>query len=190
MSEIRSAWEIAQEKAEKLGKLSAKEQRQQKENKCNSIGKALARRFLGGLNCKGLETALDKYSDDEERKLITEAFLSHLVETIDLEHDARLEKLEEGISCLHLEQRTEALEEIEGLFQEHKRAEQRKRQEIERVIREMLHQRRISGTAIEQINIRAKPEWKESLDELAQPFNERLNEIKRGLLNSYKRHRQ
>jgi hypothetical protein len=45
----------------------------------------------------------------------------------------------------------------------------------------MLHQLRISGTAISHLNIRAKEEWQKKLDQTALPFDERLNHLKRKL---------
>jgi len=47
----------------------------------------------------------------------------------------------------------------------------------------MLHQLRISGTAISRLNIRAKEEWQKKLDQTAHPFDERLNFLKKELQN-------
>jgi lipopolysaccharide biosynthesis glycosyltransferase len=54
-------------------------------------------------------------------------------------------------------------------------------QEIEKAGREMLHQMRISGTAIGRLNVRVKEEWQKKLDQTANPFDERLTKLKNEL---------
>ena len=49
MGEIKSAWEIAVERVEGLGKLSPEELRRQKEEEYALIGQVLADKYLGGL---------------------------------------------------------------------------------------------------------------------------------------------
>ena len=46
MDEIRSAWEIARERVDKLGALSSEERRKQREDKFLPIGKSLAEKYL------------------------------------------------------------------------------------------------------------------------------------------------
>ena len=70
---------------------------------------------------------------------------------------------------------------IKELFQEYREAEKEKRQEIERTGSEILHQLRISGTAISQINVQAKDEWQKKLSELSRPYEERLSGLKQEL---------
>jgi hypothetical protein len=70
---------------------------------------------------------------------------------------------------------------VKELFQEYAEAENKERQEIEKMGGEMLHQLRISGTAISRLNIRAKEEWQKKLDQTARPFDERLNYFKQEL---------
>ena len=182
MGEMKSAWEIAQEKTEKLGKLSAEEQRKQKEKRCVMIGKALAEKYLGGLDTQYLEIELNRCSN-EDKELIEQTILSRLVDGIDLEADLALEKIYKGISILTATERTaQFLPKIKELFQEYGEAELSKKEEIERAGREILHQMRISGTAIDQINSQAKEEWRQSIDKIAQPFKERLHSLKQELL--------
>ena len=61
MGEIKSAWEIALEKVDKLGELSPEELKRQKEEKYALIGQALADKYLGGLDLWQLDVELDKY---------------------------------------------------------------------------------------------------------------------------------
>jgi len=49
VGEIKSAWELAMEKAERLGKLSPDERSRQKEEEYRSIGQTLVEKYLAGL---------------------------------------------------------------------------------------------------------------------------------------------
>lgn len=182
MGEIKSAWEIAREKAEKLGELSAEELKKQKEERGNSIGKALAEKFLGNPDSVGLLQAVDNHKG-EEREIIRRAALIRLVEAIELGRDDRLKEVSQGISGLFDGGKVvPVLKEIGELFGEYGQAEQAVRQRIESAGREILHQLRISGTAVGEINPQVKEEWQRSLDEFAQPFEERLQGLKQALL--------
>ena len=184
MGEIKSAWEIAREKAAKLGELSPEERKQQREDRCSSIGKALAEQYLSQHDIQHLEAEFSKYNG-EERELITQAVLQRLTEALDLRYSLTLNTISQGVLILiKTETVAETIAKIRELFQEYRETEEREKQEIERTGMEILHQLRISGTAISQINIRAKEEWQKKLLELAQPFNERLGKLKQELLTS------
>jgi len=182
MGEIKSAWEIAQEKVEKLGELSAEELRMQKEERSNSIGRFLVEKYLVNPEPKELLEALNKHKG-EERELIKRAIITRLVEAIELGKTARLQDLNKGLSAILGEgQVTRNLGEIGGLFQEYNQLEQTVKQQIDQAGKEMLHQFRISGTAIGEINPQAKEEWQKTLSSFAQPFEERLKRLKQELL--------
>ena len=183
MGEIKSAWEIAMEKAEKLGKPSAEELRKQKEEKYALIGQVLADKYLGGLDLWQLEVELDKYSG-EERALLRESVASKLAQAIDLGSYVGLGRIMEGISYLKQgEEVGEIYEEIEQLFQEYEQAEQKEKEEMEKSAREILHQLRISGSAIGAVNPKAIGECQQELDRLAQPYRERLEPLKQRLID-------
>jgi hypothetical protein len=182
MGEIKSAWEIAMDKAEKLGKLPPEELRKQKKEKYASIGQALVDKYLGGLDLWQLDVELDKYVG-EERDLLREAFIYKLADSIDLKNHERLGRIKEGISYLkHSVDITEIGEELDMLFQEYKQVEQKEKEEIEKSAREILHQLKISGSAIGGFNPKAVGDWKQESDRLAQPFRERLELLRRRLL--------
>ena len=180
MGEIKSAWELAMEKVDKLGKLSPEELRQQKEDKCRSIGDGLAERYLSGIALRDLKLELDKHKG-EERELVSAALASKLIDAIELGEVERLSKVTEGILYLKLKS-AEGLKavkrEIEELFTEYREAEQKKRREVEAAARGVLHQLRISGSAIGSVNPEVVPDWKSELDKIAQPYHERLDDIK------------
>ena len=180
MSEMKSAWEIAQEKIEKLGKLSAEELRRQKQERVTSTGKALAEGYLAKPDPAELTEALNKHKNEPE---IVRAVLSQLVKAIDPLNGNRRKDISKGIVALSQTERTATtIERIEELFDEYRQAEQKIRQQIEREGSEILHQVRISGSAISEINPRAKEEWQRTLDRLCQPFEERLNNLKEELI--------
>jgi len=180
VGEIKSAWELAMEKVDKLGKLSPEELRKQREDKCRSIGQGLAERYLGGMLLRDLKLELDKRKS-EERQLVGEALASKLIDAIELGDAGRLSKVIEGISELNLRS-AEGLAgvraEIEELFGEFPEAEQKKRREVETAARGVLHKLRISGSAIGSVNPEVVPEWKNELDKIAQPYRERLDGLK------------
>jgi len=183
MGEIKSAWEIAREKTAKLGKLSQEEQQKQKQDECHLVGKSLTERYLSQHDTQFLKTELSKH-DSRDKELISQATLHQLVESIDLRKDSTLERISQGIfSLAKTEAVTEALSKIKELFLEYHQVKKDKGQEIEEAGREILHQLRISGTAIDQINPQAKEEWQGKLDEVAQPFEKRLNTLKQNILS-------
>jgi len=181
MGEIRSAWEIAQAKASKLGDLSIEEREKERQNRCRLIGKSLAEKYLSQYDISFLEAELSKHSD-QDKDSISEAAIHRLIEGIDLRYAPTLDKISQGIITItNNTTATTTLGKIKELFQEYEEAENRERQEIEKAGREMLHQLRISGTAISHINIRARDEWQKKLSQLAHPFEDRLNSLKHEL---------
>ena len=180
MGEIKSAWELAMEKVEKLGKLSPEELQRQKTERFGLIGQGLAEKYLTGLALRDVKIEIDKYKG-EERELVRVTLASKLIDAIELGDAERLSKVIEGVSELDLKSR-EALAgiraDIEQLFGEYREAEQKKRREVETAARGMLHQLRISGRAIGSVNPEVVPEWKNELDKIAQPYRERLDSLK------------
>jgi hypothetical protein len=187
VGEIKSAWELAVEKVEKLGKLSPEELQRQKTEKCGSIGQGLAEKCLTGLALRDVKIELDKYKG-EERELVRAALASKLIDAIELGGAERLSKVIEGISELKLKS-GEALAgirtEIEQLFEEYREAEQKKRREVDAAARGVLHQLRISGSAIGSVNPEVVPEWKNELDKIALPYRERLDSLKARLRSGF-----
>ena len=183
VGEIKSAWELAMEKVDKMGKLSPEELRQQKEDKCRSIGQGLAEKYLSGSSLRDLKLDLDRHKG-EEGEQVRAALASKLIDAIELGDAERLAKVAEAISGLKLKGEdglAAAKGEIEGLFAEYREAEQKKRREVETAARGVLHQLRISGSAIGSVNPEVVPEWRSELDTIGRPYRERLDDIKGNL---------
>jgi len=184
MSELKSAWEIAQEKANRLGKLSAEEKEQQARQRYRQIGQVLAQKWLGSSQQLNMTAELNKHGE-KEGEIIKQAVIEHLAEAIEFTTTRGLnsvKKVIEAISSLEPELQPQA-EEINQLVQEYEAAEQKTRQELESDYRETLHQLRISGTAVDAINIEAAHKWQLARQELFEAFTPRLHDLKQALIS-------
>ena len=132
MGEIKSAREIAQEKASKLGELSLEERKGQRQDKCRMIGKSLAEKYLSQYDIRILETELNKHSA-QDKDLMKQAAIHQLIEEINLRYSATLDKTSQGILTLaNNATAAETIGKIKELFEEYEEAENRVRQEIRR----------------------------------------------------------
>jgi len=188
MGEMKSAFEKALERAERLGKLSPEEIRKRKEEEYIPVGRALADRYLGHGYVQFLEEEANRYSG-EEKDIVRRAALTRLVEAIDLGDYEASERAMEGILVLGGgEVVGEVRQQIKDLLAEYGRAEEAKYEEqkgeVERRERELLHKLRISGSAVGEINLEASETWKELSRELYSQFDQRLQQLKEQLLKN------
>jgi len=184
MGELKSAWEIAQERANRLGKLSAEEKEQQERQEHRQIGQVLAQKWLDSSQQLNMTAELNKH-EEKEREIIKQAVIEHLVEAIEFTTTQGINSVKrvvEAISSLGPELQPKA-EEMGQLIQEYEAAEQKIRQELESNYRETLHQLRISGTAVDSINIEANPQWQLARQGLVEAFTPRLNDLKQALIS-------
>ncbi len=184
MSELKSAWEIAQERANRLGKLSAEEKEQQERQGYRQIGQALAQKWLDSSQQLDMTAELNKH-EEKEREIIKQAIIEHLVEAIEFTTTQGINSVKrviEALISLGPELQPKA-EEIGQLVQEYEGAEQKIRQELESNYRETLHQLRISGTAVDSINIEADPQWHLARQGLVEAFTPRLDDLKQALIS-------
>jgi hypothetical protein len=181
VADIKSAWEIAQEKASKLGQLSPQEREGQRQDRCRLFGESLAEKYLNHRDIGVLKEESMNHST-EDKDLISQAAIRRLIQNINLKYPALLAQISPAIlSLASSPESKKTLDEIKELFQEYAEIEDKEKQEIEKSGIEMLHQLRISGTAISRLNIRASEEWQKKLDQTAYPFDERLNSLKQKL---------
>lgn len=185
MGELKSSWDIAQERANRLGKLSTEEREQQERQMCQQIGEVLAQKWLDGSQPLDMTVELNKH-EEEKRNIIKQGITERLVKAIEFTNTQGIDTVEKilgGISSLEPELQPKT-EEMRQLVQEYKGAERNMSQEIERKYRETLHQLRISGTAVAAINSEANPEWQLAQQKLLEAFIPRLNDLKQGLISS------
>jgi hypothetical protein len=185
MSEMKSAWELAQERANRLGKLSPQEKEEQDRQTYRQIGQVLAQKLLDGSPGLDVAAELRKYAENG-RDAIERAIIEHLVEAIELTAARSVDSAKaiiEAISSLKpaLEPRAE---EVSQLIEEYGLTEHKLRQELEGDTREILHQMRISGTAVGAVNIEDDPQWRLARRGLAESFAPRLDALKQALLRT------
>ena len=185
MSELKSAWEVAQERANRLGKLSADEKEQQERQRYRQVGQVLAQKWIDSSQGLAVTAELSKH-EEKGREIIKQAIIEHLIEAIEFA-DTRVinsvKRVIEAITSLKPELRPGA-EEMGQLVQEYELAEQKVRQELESHHREALHQLRISGTAVDAINIEDNPQWQLARQGLVESLAPRLNALKQALLDT------
>jgi hypothetical protein len=185
MGELKSSWEIAQERVNRLGKLSAEEKEQQERQSCRQIGETLARKWLHSSQQLDITAELNKH-DEKERNVIKQAIIEHLVDAIEftITHGINSVKtILEAISNLEPKLQSRA-EEICQLVQEYEGAEQKMRQKLESNYKETLHQLRISGTAIDAINIETNHQWQLARQKLVEALTPRLTDLKQALISN------
>ena len=89
---IKSALEIALEKAEKLGAPSEEEKLEARREKLTATAEALARRYLNGLPLRDTEVELAKLPAGDTAA-VRQHLKSHLLEAIDIESPVRTTRL-------------------------------------------------------------------------------------------------
>jgi hypothetical protein len=184
MSELKSAWEIAQERASRLGKLSTEEKEQRELQAYQELGRALAQKWLDSPQRLNMTAELNKH-EQKGRPAIKQAAIEHLADAIDFNSAQginSLEKMVDGLVSLRPELRPRA-EEVGHLAREYQGAEEKIRQELESSYREALHRLRVSGTAVGAINLEANPQWQSSRQALVDAFASRLTDLKRALIS-------
>jgi len=178
--ELKSAFDIAMERARKLGGLSAEDKIKLKEEELSAVGQALGKRYLSGLPIRDVELELGKYKED--RQILIRHMLSSLANKINLKDSNDVERILEAIQ--HFSESPEVVESIRSLIDEYRKAVQRARQEIRRKLgtakRKELAQKGISGSAVEPA-IESGTEWLESSQHLLSEYQKRLERIKHSL---------
>lgn len=184
MDEMKSAWEIAQERVNRLGRLSGDEQEQQERERYRQIGQALAQRWLDGSRQTDVNAELDRH-DEKGRKIITQGLIRRLTEAIDLANDRSIDDKKRVVQAIGIvEPRLQPkADELAELLQQYQEAEQKLRGELEVDYRETLHRLRISGTAVGAINLEASGEWQLARSELIAAFAPRLSALKQALVS-------
>lgn len=187
MGEIKSAFEKAMEKLENLGTLSAEEMRQRKEEEYTPVGHAVADRYLQHGYPHIFLEELGKYQG-EEKDIVAGAALSHLVKAIQLKNEESNDRALAGIIAVKKEEKIAPLRErLQALCQEFQEIERRRYkiegEAIEKSERDLLHQLRISGSAVGEINLEASQSWKKRSTELSHQFEAQLSSLKQELLH-------
>ncbi len=187
MGNMKSAFERAWERAEGLGKLTPQEIRERKEEEFTLIGQGLAQRYLEHGHHDVLQEGLDKYGG-EEKEIAIKGVLSSLVAAIERGDYEIAARAMAGIQTLKGNGPIrEIAEEVEVIFQEYEEAKQQRYEKVkgqlEREEREILHQLRISGSAVEEVNLEVSGAWDRACAELRSQLGERLHQLTKQLLD-------
>ena len=185
MGDMKSAFEKALEKADKIGKLSPEEMKEREEAEFTPVGRAIAERFLGHGHKQILKEEVERYSNDENG-VVVRAALSRLFETIDLSSGHPIDRALDGLLALREKEgigRTIASIRIifAELQKEREQEYEREKENIEKSERELLHQLRITGSAVGTMNPKASESLNLVYGQLNSRFNERLEALKKEL---------
>ena len=99
MGELKSAYERALERVEKLGALSPQELRETKDAEQSAIGRALAERYLEHGYERPLVEGLERYHGDD-RGVVVKGALSRLVAEIEFDNGQATDRALQGIEAL------------------------------------------------------------------------------------------
>ncbi|RJQ24888.1 MAG: hypothetical protein C4589_12085 [Peptococcaceae bacterium] len=182
MSNLKSAWEIAMEKVEKLDDVKLAELKKKDEERCRLAGRAVAERYFTGRDLRQLAEDLEKYHG-EEKELIKSAAISGLVDEITLGDDEKLDAAVRGILFLTGDERVrETGARIKLLFEQYRRAEREKMEEMAAAGKKILQQMGVSGGAIKAINPVAGEDFKQTIKEMARPYEKELENYRQQIL--------
>ncbi len=181
MTRIKSAWEIALERAQGI-KVTPEELRRQLEEKCQLAGAAIAERFLNVFDLKQLKEDLEKQSG-EEGELVKKAAVEKLAGSLELGDYEKMEKIIEGISLAAGDEKINAAKgRFYVLYDSYHNALAKKRSEIEAAGRKMLERLGISGEAVRAVNARVNKEWAQDLKNVTRPYEKEFELYKKELL--------
>ncbi|MFC1846137.1 hypothetical protein ACFLYM_01825 [Chloroflexota bacterium] len=193
MSEMKSAWEKAMEKAEKLGKPSTEELKRLEHI---PTGNMLAAQYLQNDNYD-LNAELTKYKGSGARNYVIEGIQEILLRNITLPHDEHAQKVisraMEGIKMIkeNTKQLDVIYERINNLLDYYNQARQQSftqfKQNFESKLQELsqsLQQRAAAGHSIEaELQQQFQEEWRKVSNELDTQYNKTLEEHKQQILS-------
>ena len=175
---VKSALDIALEKAQRLGSFSAEERQRLKEEEFGAVGEALGKRYLDGLPLRDVEIELKRYKD-EDRHVVARYLLSFLRSMVDISDIKMSESALTAIQYLFGD--SDAVEGIRNLFREYQRTKEEawreNRNTLEAAKRNQLTLKGISGSAVDP-GVETCSEWLEIQRRLDSHYRERLEKLK------------
>jgi hypothetical protein len=179
---IKSALEIAMERAAGMPTLTQEELAEQKEREYQPRGAVIAVRYVeGALKEKDLQTELSKYRG-QEGEVVKRAFLLTLNQSIKLESKSISLKALEGIKAVEpTADLGEMRRQIEAVFDEFGQQLERKIPRYEALEKEMLQQLGISGSAV-KTNLEKSQAWQEELKRIQAEYDSKISKLKENLV--------
>ena len=185
MDEMKSAFERALERAERMGKLSPEEMQRQNDARYVPAGEAIVQRFFEHGRISILAEQLDKL-ESEGKAIAVRSALSILIGSIDLDNRDMTERALEGINGLersdHIGRISEDMVDLFGQYAwQNKLWYEENAEDAGKEVKERMASVGILGNAVAGVNIENDEEWSRKSDELRSEFNSRLNELKKAL---------
>ena len=178
MGDIRSSWEIAQEKVDRLGDLSSEEKIKQKGELYRNIAAVLLHQYLDDKDLRPVKKELNKYTG-EDGELMERILLDEFISAIDLDKQESLELVIRGIEALSgKEEAGHGIEAVKQLYDEYQKAREEEKQRVDDAGRQVLRDMGISGSAIGTINLYARGEWLDRLNNVTVYFKNKLESLK------------
>lgn len=181
---LKSAWEIALERAEKLGELSPEEVRAGEEAKYAPIGQSLAARYLSELSLRDFQFLLDKY-EDQARRIVERAAALALVDAVDLNDTDAAQRAVQALQVLMPERHLADLADgARRIIEDHRHTMTERLAEHTSVVSNKVAHRLqdlgIAGSAV-RINPTSAPEWQGLIEQVKSDFASQLATLKQAL---------
>ena len=174
---LKSALDIALERASKLGRMSDEERREARRKELAEVGEALAARYLKGLPIRDVELELAKYKEDRQK--VIHYMLDGLWSRLDIGNPQEIDKILSAIE--HFTGNSGVAEEIRSLATEYQNEVEKtlgkNRNSLEDAKRKELKRMGISGSAIIPM-IESSPEWLQLRDGVNSRYRKRLEGLK------------
>jgi len=176
---MKSALEIALERAGRMGSLSDKEKRKLKFKELEDIGNALAGRYLNGLPLRDIELELGRYKGDDS-KIIRHYLVSRLIDSVDIENISIVPTI--LVALQRLCEDKVLLQKFVEIVQEYQAAIEKERkgqtQALYMAEKEQLELKGIRGSAVEPA-LDSCPEYLQILQPIESHFHNRIENLKR-----------
>lgn len=174
---MKSALDIALERASKLGRMSDEERREAREKELAEVGEALSARYLKGLPIRDVELELAKYKEDRQK--VIRYMLDGLWDRLDLGNPQEIDKILPAIE--HFLGNSSATERVQSLATEYQneieKTLEENRNSLEDAKREELKRKGISGSAVIPM-IESSLEWLQLREGVNSRYRKRLEELK------------
>ncbi len=179
---IKSALEIAMERAASMPGLTQEELAEQKEREYQPRGAAIGCRYLeGALRERDLQTELSKYRA-QEGGIVKRAFLLTLNQSIKLESKSMSLRALQGIKAIEPSADLDEMRrQIEAIFYEFSQLLEQRIRRYEAVEKEKLQQIGISGSAVKP-NLEESQTWQTEFKRIQSEYDSRISKLKENLL--------
>jgi hypothetical protein len=178
MGDIRSSWEIAREKADRLGGLSVEERTMQREEQYRGTAVGLVHQYLDDEDIRPVKKELNKYTG-EDRELMGRILLDEFINLINLDKQESLSLILSGIKAFSVKAEAgRGIDAIKHLYDEGLKTREEEKHRQHDAGRQLLRDMGISGSAVGTINLYDRDEWLDRLNNINVNFRKQLESLK------------